>query len=450
VRILKGLRAYFAQVRILKRLVASYEWRVASEKPENAPGAIPGKHTKSAQVIERKGDGFRSGAKERSRAKKRGKRGVQERGDALTTIGRRRTWVSLQSSAWPNYQQPIYHMFTVSSRAGGRACAVRVPTSTALGQDVARIHGPHITASTAASRNPTKPIRAARILSILSEAARCLFFARPLRVGPRSRRTPARSHSATDQRDSTKIRLNLGFRYPRPSLTCEVGPSNLRVNMPLEESVGAGNNLALEHYAEFRERHGQYIDHLAKAVDKGFDLNKQVSSFHERLILISLGTIGLSLTALTSFIPKIPGATFPMHTFVWYIVPAWILLFVSITYSRAVMGSLVLANSVLLEDWKTSADTYNIKQMWICLLKLSSTAQGTVKTGDKERSASAMFAEMADRVNKCVPEVDRVKIKSATEQLVSRIKIQSTIAVTSMQIGMILLCISAITLFLSL
>ena len=210
------------------------------------------------------------------------------------------------------------------------------------------------------------------------------------------------------------------------------------------------DTISLGLYDEFRERHGAYIDHVAKVVDKGFDLNKQISSFHERLILICLGTIGLSITALTAFIPKIPGATFPRHTYIWYIVPAWILLFVSITYSRAVMGTLVLANSGLLEEWKTAAETYNIKQMWLCLIKLSSTAQGTVKTGDQERSASALFAELAERVNKCVPEVDHTKTSSVANRRVRRIKVQSTIAVASMQVGMILLCISAIKLFLSL
>ena len=209
------------------------------------------------------------------------------------------------------------------------------------------------------------------------------------------------------------------------------------------------DSVSLGHYAEFRERHGEYIDHVAKVVDKSFDLNKQISSFHERLVLICLGTIGLSVTALTSFMPKIPAVTFPRHTFVWYIVPAWILLFLSMTYSRAVMGNLVLANGALLEEWKAAADTYNIRQMWLCLVKLSSTAQGTLKIGDKERSASSMFAKLADAANKCVPEIDHAKTNALVGRRASRIKIQSTIAVASMQIGMILLSISAVKLFLS-
>jgi hypothetical protein len=43
---------------------------------KNALDAIPGKHTKSAQAIEKKKDALRSGAKERQRVRKglRGKR----------------------------------------------------------------------------------------------------------------------------------------------------------------------------------------------------------------------------------------------------------------------------------------------------------------------------------------------------------------------------------------
>jgi hypothetical protein len=220
--------------------------------------------------------------------------------------------------------------------------------------------------------------------------------------------------------------------------------------MKLERPQGSTDDISLGHYTEFRERQGVYIDHAAKVVDKSFDLNKQISSFHERLILICLGTIGLSVTALISFMPKIPGVMFPKRTFVWYIVPAWILLFISMTYSRSVMANVVLANAALLEEWKVTADSYNIKQMWLSLVKLSSTAQGTVKTGDKERSASSMFAELADQVNKCVPEVDHNKIDSVTKTRVNRITTQSVVATIAMQIGMILLCISAVKLFLSL
>ena len=219
--------------------------------------------------------------------------------------------------------------------------------------------------------------------------------------------------------------------------------------MKLEGPQGSTDDISLGHYAEFRERQGAYVDHVAKVVDKSFDLNKQISSFHERLILICLGTIGLSVTALISFMPKIPVVMFPRHTFVWYIVPAWILLFISMTYSRSVMANLVLANAALLEEWKVAADTYNIKQMWLSLVKLSSTVQGTVKSGDKERSASSMFTEFADQVNKCVPKVDHDKIDSTAKKRVSRIKTQSAIATVTLQIGMILLCISAVKLFLS-
>src|SRR6202035_836942 len=84
-------------------------------------------------------------------------------------------------------------------------------------------------------------------------------------------------------------------------------------------------------FKDFRGYYGAYVDHVESVVDRSFDLNKQISSFHERLILICIGTLGLSITALTAFIPKLQSDHFPRPTFIEFVVPAWILLFISIT-----------------------------------------------------------------------------------------------------------------------
>src|SRR5271157_2883755 len=123
--------------------------------------------------------------------------------------------------------------------------------------------------------------------------------------------------------------------------------------------------------AEFREKHGAFVDYISTVVDKGFDLNKQISTFHERLILISIGTLSLSITALMALIPKVEGVSFPRHAFVTLVAPAWILLFVSITFSRAVMGHMIVANKQLLDEWKRLGDAYNLKQLVLSIIELS-------------------------------------------------------------------------------
>ena len=65
---------------------------------------------------------------------------------------------------------------------------------------------------------------------------------------------------------------------------------------------------------------------------KLWTLTKNLSAFYERLLLVDVGTIGLSVTALTSFLPRASGAYFPRGTFLWIVAPAWILVLLSIFF----------------------------------------------------------------------------------------------------------------------
>jgi hypothetical protein len=58
-------------------------------------------------------------------------------------------------------------------------------------------------------------------------------------------------------------------------------------------------------FDNFRSSMRSYMDSVTTSVEKATDVNKQFSAFHERLLLIDLGTIGLSVTALTSVASKI-------------------------------------------------------------------------------------------------------------------------------------------------
>jgi|SRR5208283_48472 len=204
--------------------------------------------------------------------------------------------------------------------------------------------------------------------------------------------------------------------------------------------------------AEFREKHGAFVDYVSTVVDKGFDLNKQISTFHERLIFISIGTLSLSITALMALIPKIAGASFPRQTFIKFVAPAWILLFVSITFSRIVMGHLLVANKLLLDQWKRLGDTYNLKQLVLSVTELSKTFSGTVEIHGKAQDVSAFLADVAKRIDKALPtdieaQIDReTKAGELTKKAVTWL---THVAVLSLQAALVLLCIAAIKLFLS-
>ncbi len=208
----------------------------------------------------------------------------------------------------------------------------------------------------------------------------------------------------------------------------------------------------LELFKELREQHGAYVDHVSKVVDKGFDLNKQISTFHERLILISIGTISLSITAMTTLAPKVAGANFPRHTFVKYVAPAWILLLISITLSRAVMGHIVVANQHLMQQWNRLAEIYNMKQMWVTLTKLSRALSGMPAVLGQDQDFSTIMAELANKLDKCVPtdlESQTAKETKIAARTTRAVKWLTHGAVVSLEVALILLCISAIKVFLS-
>jgi hypothetical protein len=222
--------------------------------------------------------------------------------------------------------------------------------------------------------------------------------------------------------------------------------------VPTEGLSDADKTLQL--FKEFRGYYGGYIDHVESFVDKGFDFNKQISSLHERLILICLGTLGLSITALTAFIPKLQTDHFPRPTFIKFVIPAWVLLFISITVSRAVMGHILVANKSLLDQWKRAGDAFNVKQMFTAINVLASSLDPTfqVDVEGKPQNAAALMRELAIKVDKMIPsnlEAINTREFAAAERTTKQVKTLSTVAVFSMQLGLLLLGISAIKLFLS-
>jgi hypothetical protein len=204
--------------------------------------------------------------------------------------------------------------------------------------------------------------------------------------------------------------------------------------------------------ANFYEKAGAFVDYASNVVDKGFDFNKQISAFHERLTLVSFGTLSLSITALTGLIPKIAGASFPRHPFVKFVVPAWILIFVSIVFSRAVMGHILVANRQLMDQWKGLGDTHNIKQLSRSISELSQKASGTVVVDGKEQPAAdtlAGFAKSLDSFIHVPTDLEVAQVGKAAKRTAKSVKWLSSMAVLSLEAALILLGIAAIKLFLS-
>jgi hypothetical protein len=218
--------------------------------------------------------------------------------------------------------------------------------------------------------------------------------------------------------------------------------------MPPEEGHVHGDpNIAPQVFRDFFELYRGFIEQVGVITDKAMDVNKQVSSFHERLMLVDFGTIGISVSALISLTSKISTNPAARHTFAQYVAPAWVLLLASTMMCRNVMALTVGANRKMLEEWSQKVGSYNIVQAMRTLMKMSNTLSGVITVDSESRDVSAYFADEAKKVQVFLQEQAKIPVPSlsAIEQPG---KWQSRLAVITMQIALILLGVAAIKLFL--
>lgn len=188
----------------------------------------------------------------------------------------------------------------------------------------------------------------------------------------------------------------------------------------------------------------QRIDDTAHLTDRAMDLNKQLSAYFERILLLALGTLGVSVTALTALIPKLSAVPFPRGSFLWLIVPAWLFLLCSVFMCRYAMIMLVISNKSLYEQLKTLTDTYTVQRLFVNMRKLAGALQG------HESSARiGVAADMAEKLWKDDAEGANQKTNQPALEAQAGVKFCSRWVVLTLEIALILLCIFAIRLFLA-
>jgi hypothetical protein len=217
-----------------------------------------------------------------------------------------------------------------------------------------------------------------------------------------------------------------------------------------QKPLGGDPAVLNELFKRFHQWHRQYLDDFVMIVRAGSEYNKQIAAFHERLLLVSLGTIGLSVTALTAFTPKIPTTAFPRHIFVSYIVPAWISLLVSAILSMGTIGNMIVANAASHHNLDYLVQTYTLRELFVPIKKFAAAFTGTIKVEEEMRDASELFSQLAEKIENDLRQKD-VDLKKKLSGLTgsSSIKVASQLAMVTLHIGLILLCISAVKLFLA-
>lgn len=202
----------------------------------------------------------------------------------------------------------------------------------------------------------------------------------------------------------------------------------------------------------FREFHAVFdslVDQLGKVMDKAIDVNKQAVALHERMMLLSLGTIGVSVSAIVSLGARTVGSTTAVKlAFMHYIAPSWVLLLLSALACRNAMVNTINANSKLLQDWSRRVQSNILSKMSPLLAKLSKAVTGTVMVNGTAQDVSDRMTNLLKELLTVVDELNKPDI--AVVPTVQRsTKINSFLSVLCMQIGLVLLCIGAIKFLLS-
>jgi len=222
---------------------------------------------------------------------------------------------------------------------------------------------------------------------------------------------------------------------------------------PIESIVGDPAKVR-DLLKEFREVYRQYIDDTSARLDKAIELNKMVFAFHERLLLINIGTIGLSVTAVTSLTSKYSISSLPGgHTFLWLLGTAWMVLLVSTFLCRAVMTGTLQANKSIFAYWSSLSSSFNSQLIMLSLRKLSGALQGKITIESVQHDVSEFF----DKSAAAIEEIVSKDTKERLDKIVSSgsgagegvVKNYSAVAIFSMQLGLVLLCVAAIKFFLA-
>jgi hypothetical protein len=203
--------------------------------------------------------------------------------------------------------------------------------------------------------------------------------------------------------------------------------------------------VVLSLFKDFHESYRYYLRDFASLVDKNLEVNKQIAAFYERIMLLDVGTIALSVTALISLVPRFSSGQFPKQTFLWYIVPAWSLLFVSTVACRVVIQNTVKANLLSYDEWSDAVIKYNAGVIAVQLTKMTQAMTGTVTLNSKDVDVAQTFAAYAESLKKAMTAQPQ-----QTEDTVNTAPFWVGVAITTAQIGLLLLCISAVRLLLSL
>jgi hypothetical protein len=193
-----------------------------------------------------------------------------------------------------------------------------------------------------------------------------------------------------------------------------------------------------------------YREDSATAFGKAADANKEIASFYEKLMLLGLGTIGLSVTALISFVSKFALTGSHKIVIVSLASVAWGLLFVSAFLCSRVIFGFMAANKRLLYQWLINTSDDNCASIMLHISNLGNVFSGTSSRDGEPYDPKTELSKLATDTKNLFESSDKEHLRKAMEQL----KLQPPQmgkfggwAVVLLQSAFLLLAITTVALF---
>jgi hypothetical protein len=168
------------------------------------------------------------------------------------------------------------------------------------------------------------------------------------------------------------------------------------------------------------------------------------------LLLIAVGTIGLSITAFIALASRFTPHV-PRNAFVWLICSAWGLLFISAISFNAAITHTIIENATLFKHWAGLLQAYHSQMFATSLTKPSTVLSGEVPVAGETHDVKQLFAKLAGDLNEAGASVEneRMRMLQVGSVQSSPARGLARVGMIAMQVGFVLLCIAAIKGFLA-
>ncbi len=216
------------------------------------------------------------------------------------------------------------------------------------------------------------------------------------------------------------------------------------------ESRSVDRELLTRFMAEFRGLVDEIFKHADLELDKGTELNKQISGFSEKMLLLNVGTIGLSVSALISYASKFTLVGWHKYLIASLVAFGWMSLVLSSGLCGLIMAVCLASNRLLYKQWMASLSEYYGGGILSKIANLSQAFHGTFVVNGQTVEAKDLFNPLIESTRVRWQALVDEQRNGHTENLSTLKKVSTgetgASALRLTQIGMVSLGIAALTL----